>query len=702
MNINMAGTRLDIAELYRWWDVLRGGGQLTEIRLIANDGRTASGIFDNIENIITAITPYTNDWNIYYTINRLNEDVRGLPQYNKIIVRPKQTCNDATITVRDYVCIDLDSVRLSGTNATEEQLEYTKKTANEVYKFLVNAGFNPSTVVFSGNGVHIYIRCAMINNEKNTQLVKRFLNALAMMFTDEHTDVDRTVFNSGRIMRLPSSYSCKGNTLDATRPQRLCKFVKIPVEQKVNDIAYFEKIAQLYPEDQKPTRENNYSTERFNLDDFIAKHNIEVTKVESVANGKKYILKQCPWNPAHTGKDAVLFQRDSGEIAFHCFHASDADKGWREFRSFYDPLAYARTQYSAKPRYDRWREAKEPFVPVAENEEKGKKWLQMSDIKRVDITELMSIPTGFHEIDRKIVGLFAGDLTVLSGLSASGKTSWLDCLALNVVEQGYKVAIWSGEMQDWRFQGWIDQIAAGKGYTRRKEGYDNLYYVPKNISEKIASWLDDKLYLYNNDYGNRFFQLFNDIKELVEEKKVQLIILDNLAALSIDDYDSDKYSNQSKFIYELKDYAKKKNVHILLVAHPRKQNFFLRREGISGSADLSNIADNVILIHRVGKDFETRAKEFFGEEQATMYMNYSTILEVSKNRSMGVTDFITGLYYEPESRRLKNSIAENVIYGWYEQPVQSAIFDGSGEFDIPLIDDVWKDTYNFDGDEAPF
>lgn len=702
MNINMAGTRLDIAELYRWWDVLRGGGQLTEIRLIANDGRTASGIFDNIENIITAITPYTNDWNIYYTINRLNEDVRGLPQYNKIIVRPKQTCNDATITVRDYVCIDLDSVRLSGTNATEEQLEYTKKTANEVYKFLVNAGFNPSTVVFSGNGVHIYIRCAMINNEKNTQLVKRFLNALAMMFTDEHTDVDRTVFNSGRIMRLPSSYSCKGNTLDATRPQRLCKFVKIPVEQKVNDIAYFEKIAQLYPEDQKPTRENNYSTERFNLDDFIAKHNIEVTKVESVANGKKYILKQCPWNPAHTGKDAVLFQRDSGEIAFHCFHASDADKGWREFRSFYDPQAYARTQYSAKPRYDRWREAKEPFVPVAENEEKGKKWLQMSDIKRVDITELMSIPTGFHEIDKKIVGLFAGDLTVLSGLSASGKTSWLDCLALNVVEQGYKVAIWSGEMQDWRFQGWIDQIAAGKGYTRRKEGYDNLYYVPKNISEKIASWLDDKLYLYNNDYGNRFFQLFNDIKELVEEKKVQLIILDNLAALSIDDYDSDKYSNQSKFIYELKDYAKKKNVHILLVAHPRKQNFFLRREGISGSADLSNIADNVILIHRVGKDFETRAKEFFGEEQVTMYMNYSTILEVSKNRSMGVTDFITGLYYEPESRRLKNSIAENVIYGWYEQPVQSAIFDGSGEFDIPMVDDVWKETYNFDGDEAPF
>jgi archaellum biogenesis ATPase FlaH len=542
-----------------------------------------------------------------------------------------------------------------------------------------------------------------LNNEENTKLIKRFLNALSMLFSDEHVDCDCAVFNAARISRLPGSYSCKGANNDPTRPQRRCRFLKVPDEINVNAREYFEKIANMYPEEEtKPSRENNYSIERFDLDAFIAKHNIQIRKVETVADGKKYILDHCLFNEQHKGKDAVIFQRTSGAIAYHCFHQSCSQYTWRDVRTMFEPDAYSRTPYNTyTPRRGYGAPQKEPFVPIAESVDKGKKWLQMSDIKRVDIADLMSIPTGFHELDKKIVGLFAGDLTVLSGLSASGKTSWLDCLALNVVNQGYKVAIWSGEMQDWRFQGWINQIAAGKNYTRKKQGYENLYYVPNNIADKINVWLDDKLFLYNNDYGNRFQQLFNDVKELVEEKGVQLVVLDNLAALNIEDYDSDKYSNQTKFILDIKDYAKKKNIHIVLVAHPRKQNYFLRREGISGSADLTNIADNVILVHRVGKDFETRATEFFGENQAKEYMQYSTVIEVSKNRQLGITDFLTGIYYEHESKRLKNSIAENVLYGWYETAEQGTMIEPNGDFAIDGVS-PWGDSSVYEDEEAPF
>lgn len=63
-----------------------------------------------------------------------------------------------------------------------------------------------------------------------------------------------------------------------------------------------------------------------------------------------------------------------------------------------------------------------------------------------------------------------GDVTVLSGLSGSGKTSWIDCVVLNAVQRGYKVGIWSGELQDFRFQSWIDQISAGKNYVCKKRG----------------------------------------------------------------------------------------------------------------------------------------------------------------------------------------------------------------------------------------
>lgn len=694
--------RLDESQVYMWWDVMRGDNELVEVRLIGSN-KTASGYFTNPKTLIEAVKPYTDTFNVYFTLNKIDPACYGREQRDRILQRVKNTTADHEIIARDWVLVDLDAKRLSGVCSTKEEAMKAYEKGQEVYQFLIDNGFYEPIVVFSSSGIHLYLRCALLNNEENTKLIKRFLNALSMLFSDEHVDCDCAVFNAARISRLPGSYSCKGANNDPTRPQRRCRFLKVPDEINVNAREYFEKIANMYPEeDTKPSRENNYSVERFDLDAFIAKHNIQIRKVETVADGKKYILDHCLFNEQHKGKDAVIFQRTSGAIAYHCFHQSCSQYTWRDVRTMFEPDAYSRTPYNTyTPRRGYGAPQKERFVPIAESVDKGKKWLQMSDIKRVDIADLMSIPTGFHELDKKIVGLFAGDLTVLSGLSASGKTSWLDCLALNVVNQGYKVAIWSGEMQDWRFQGWINQIAAGKNYTRKKQGYENLYYVPNNISDKINVWLDDKLFLYNNDYGNRFQQLFNDVKELVEEKGVQLVVLDNLAALNIEDYDSDKYSNQTKFILDIKDYAKKKNIHIVLVAHPRKQNYFLRREGISGSADLTNIADNVILVHRVGKDFETRATEFFGENQAKEYMQYSTVIEVSKNRQLGITDFLTGLYYEHESKRLKNSIAENVLYGWYETAEQGTMIEPNGDFAINGVS-PWGNSSVYEDEEAPF
>ena len=38
------------------------------------------------------------------------------------------------------------------------------------------------------------------------------------------------------------------------------------------------------------------------------------------------------------------------------------------------------------------------------------------------------------------------------------------------------------------------------------------------------------------------------------------------------------------------------------------------------------------------------------------------------------------MYYEPESRRLKNSIAEHIVYGWEEAPTQVELPTTEDEF----------------------
>jgi hypothetical protein len=100
---------------------------------------------------------------------------------------------------------------------------------------------------------------------------------------------------------------------------------------------------------------------------------------------------------------------------------------------------------------------------------------------------------------------------------------------------------------------------------------------------------------------------------------------------------------------------------------------FLRKESISGTADLTNLADNVFIIHRVGKDFEERAGLFLGHANVERYLGYDCVMEVAKNRAFGVVDYLVGMYYEQETRRLKNDMAENRIYGWQESPSQQEI-----------------------------
>ena len=145
-------------------------------------------------------------------------------------------------------------------------------------------------------------------------------------------------------------------------------------------------------------------------------------------------------------------------------------------------------------------------------------------------------------------------------------------------------------------------------------------------------------------------------------------------ALNISDFDGAKNEQQSQFINEIKEYAKQRNIHVILVCHPRKQDGFLRKESISGTADLTNLCDNLFILHRVGRDFRSRATEFFGEAEVQRYQNYDTVVEVCKNRMLGVQDYLVGMYYENESRRLKNEISEHIIYGWEEQPKQTSAF----------------------------
>ena len=678
----------------QWYDTFKSGEELVEVRIVDNAyKRTYSGYFTDVNTLLNEIRKYDN-CNIYFTLNAINPACYDREQHDRIVTKPKSTTSDNDIVGRDWILIDIDTKKPSDTNSTDEEKEMAKEVVNNVFKFLRDEGFEKPVVCDSGNGFHLLYKIAMKNSNENTTICKEFLQVLDMLFSNPNVEIDCTTHNASRVCKLYGTFSRKGSNTKK-RPQRESKILRIPDEIKITPNEYFAKVAAMLPKPEQPSKSNYYNNEKFDLEAFLNKHHIAVRNIVRTSSFTKYILDECPFNSSHRAPDSAIFEMSNGGLGFKCLHSSCSQYTWKDFRLKFEPDAYDHKEYQRHEHKMQYysQQKKEPFVPKKEDSTKGKKWLAMTDVQYVDMSKLVAIPTGYKELDKKIIGLLMGDVTVLSGLSGSGKTSWIDCVVLNAVQRGYKVGIWSGELQDFRFQSWIDQISAGKNYVCKKEGYENYYYAPKNIANQINKWLEGKLFLYNNNYGSKWQQLFADIKTLVENEGTQLIVLDNLMALQIDSYDGDKYTQQTRFINDLKEYAKAKNIHVILVCHPRKEGGFLRKESISGTADLTNLADSVIIIHRIGKDFEQRAGEFFGKDKVLPYLKYNSVIEVCKNRSMGVIDLLVGMYFEVESRRLKNEISENIVYGWQEQPAQLT-FEPTPESDVSDLQDIYDNMSN--------
>lgn len=678
----------------QWYDTFKSGEELVEVRIVDNAyKRTYSGYFTDVNTLLNEIRKYDN-CNIYFTLNAINPACYDREQHDRIVTKPKSTTSDNDIVGRDWILIDIDTKKPSDTNSTDEEKEMAKEVVNNVFKFLRDEGFEKPVVCDSGNGFHLLYKIAMKNSNENTTICKEFLQVLDMLFSNPNVEIDCTTHNASRVCKLYGTFSRKGSNTKK-RPQRESKILRIPDEIKITPNEYFAKVAAMLPKPEQPSKSNYYSNEKFDLEAFLNKHHIAVRNIVRTSSFTKYILDECPFNSSHRAPDSAIFEMSNGGLGFKCLHSSCSQYTWKDFRLKFEPDAYDHKEYQRHEHKMQYysQQKKEPFAPKKEDFAKGKKWLAMTDVQYVDMSKMASIPTGYKELDKKIIGLLLGDVTVLSGGSGAGKSSWIDCVALNAIQRGYKVGIWSGELQDFRFQSWINQIAAGKNYVCKREGFENYYYAPKNISNQISNWLEGKLFLYNNNYGSKWQQLFADVKELVDKEGVQLIVLDNLMALQIDNYEGDKYTQQTKFINDLKEYAKAKNVHVLLVCHPRKEGIFLRKESISGTADLTNLADSVFIIHRIGKDFEQRAGEFFGKDKVLPYLKYNSVIEVCKNRSMGVIDLLVGMYYEVESRRLKNEISENIVYGWQEQPAQLT-FEPTPESDVSDLQDIYDNMSN--------
>lgn len=678
------------SELRKAVQCLKPDNQLFEIRIIGHQ-KPISGYFKDADTLVKALdTVDIRNANVYITLNQVNEACFSRMQSEKFLKGANAT-SDTEVDGYNFLFIDIDPQRPAGISSSYEEYKAACEKAGKVYHYMESLGFEKPIKAISGNGAHLLYRISLKNTETNQRLVEKCLKALALLFNDDVVQIDTANFNPSRICKLYGTMAQKGaDTKD--RPYRMSRIIDCPENLKITDKMYLEKLASEFPKQEKPTpsRHNNYNPTEFDVEDWLRSHGIGYREDSWRDGCRKLVLDNCPFNHQHKAPDSMILIQSSGAIGFKCLHNSCQGKTWQDVRLMYEPDAYDRN-YDDERIEAGWRK---------HNRDKANGEVRYSEITVENPTEPMFetismiigkeekekeyIQSGITLIDKKMRGLQKGAVSVVSGLRGSAKSTLLSQVALHSVQNDKTVICYSGELSDQNFAKWMLLQAAGKGYTKESKKFENYYSVPDEYKPKIAEWIGDKLWLYNNKYGNDFVSIGEQLKAEINKHKADLVILDNLMALNLESFDKDKYEAQTKFVQSLKNLAEICNVHIIFVAHPRKAIGFLRLDDISGTGNIANYVDNAFIVHRKNEDFKRLSKQMFGwpDSHEVYQENVTNVIEICKDRDSGNQDVFIPLYYEKETKRLKNTPTEMVMYGWC---------DGF----VPINDeDAWQIPFN--------
>lgn len=652
----------DEAEIRKTIALMKPNDELFEVRILRDDSKVFSGYFSEVDTFLDELKRQNlKGANVYITLNEPREACFSRVQQNKFIEVKKTipTTGDADVYAYDWLMIDLDPKRPSKTSSSEEELALAKQLGNKVYKYMKDIGFNDPLLAFSGNGVHLLYRVNMSVSQENRSLMENSLKALDYLFSTDDVEVDKKNFNPARVCKLYGTLSQKGSD-SKKRPHRMSYIVSKGLEIKPNDKSYLEKLCKIIPSEPERKQYNNYTPRDFDLDEWLDKYGIRYEK-KSWADADKYVLEECPFDSNHKAPDSCILKFRNGAISFTCFHNSCSGYKWQDLRIKYEPEAYEkRQQYVEQQMYKSYNRDLPP-EPKHLDIKEGKPFLYTANqIVHEPQMVVQIIKTGITAFDKKYRGLRKKDVTIISGQAGSAKSTMISEIVLNAVDEGDNVAVFSGEMFRKDFMQWMNLQAAGKAFVI-STSHENYYDVPFKYQEKIADWLEGHFWLYNNDYGFNFEAIMEKLEESIDTCKLDLICLDNLMAFDISDLSKEKYEAQSKFVWKLHELAQKKNVHIIVVCHPRKPIGLLNMYDISGSSDLVNAVDNVWFVYRNNQNFINSYKMFFQKDWVGGGTN---IWHVDKARFGSVDDEYYPLFYEIETKRLKNEVSENRVYGW--------------------------------------
>jgi len=229
-----------------------------------------------------------------------------------------------------------------------------------------------------------------------------------------------------------------------------------------------------------------------------------------------------------------------------------------------------------------------------------------------------------------------GELTIVSGYSGHGKTAWLSYCLLYLLKQT-KVLIASFEM--------LPKATLGRLCMQSGNSDPTASYI-----ESFVSQIEHKLYLYDAEGETSASKVLDVIYYAAEKLNVKLFVVDSLMKCGINE---DDLNGQKNFANKLAVAARDLDIHIFLVAHSRKtadEDTTPAKFDVAGSANITNLADNSISVHR------NKRKEkalMFGEDPEEWKKLPDCTVYLNKQRHGNGIETQWGFWFDSKTFRYK-------------------------------------------------
>jgi twinkle protein len=282
-----------------------------------------------------------------------------------------------------------------------------------------------------------------------------------------------------------------------------------------------------------------------------------------------------------------------------------------------------------------------------------------------DLESAPGLYTHIKPIDNIIYKFLYGSVLLLTGIKGSGKSAFLNqAFVCESLQQGNDCFIFSAELGNDVLKSWIEIVMAGSEHIKMKDEF--IHIIDKQTREKLVKWYNNRLWVYDQPDNNVDVVLDRAIA-VTRKYGVKTWIIDNLMTLDINANDTNIWQKQKDFIVKLVGLAKRYNVLIVLVSHPRKTKAgeALNSDDISGASDLGNLSQYIVSVHRYSQKEKNGEKNNRGGYRAGFEpIEHDVKISILKNRYTGKIGDAKLYFNYPDYRFYSNTEELFTRYKW--------------------------------------